>query len=535
MEMNQRMVSIGLAGLLAGLFLYGQQSADGRAKFEIADVHATPKTEVNTFMGVNPPLAGRYEYHSASLIDLIHTAYGVDPDKILGGPSWLEMDRFDVIAQVPAGTNERATPGSPPGTPSDAVMEMLQSLLADRFRLTARRENKPLPGYALTVGKKSQMKEADGAGDIGCKLQGAIAPPDLTARYACRNVSMGSFAVLFPGLVGVPFNAIVDKTGLEGKWNFDMKWTLENGVDANYAAAFADSIEKQTGLKLEPTTIPTAVMIVESAVIQPTANPPGVAEKLPPVPQPAAFEVATIKPTDPDFRGSTSNAQPSRWIVRGQTLSGLLIRAFAASYAQRNADTVAGIPDWAQIARFDITAEMPAGAPANARIGPMLRSLLEDRLNLRWHTEDRSVSGYALVAEKPKMKKADPASRTHCLQVNPPAGSPPRTLSLACQNIAMEQFADLIHTRVPGPGWPLIDSTGIEGGWDFTLTWSLNAVAPVTTRQTGAGGAAVAPDADGGLTIFEALEKQVGLKLVTQKQTAAITVIDRLDKLPTNN
>ncbi len=530
---RKRWRRIGLAGLIAGLSLC-VQSTWAQTQFEIADVHATPRTEVNTFMGVNPPVAGRYEYHSASLIDLIHTAYGVDPDKILDGPNWLEMDRFDVIAQVPAGTNEKVTPGAPPGTPPDAVAEMLQSLLADRFKLVLHRENKPLPGYALSVSKKPLLKEADGTGDTGCRVQGAITAPDPTAHYACRNVTMESFAALFPGLVGVPFRAVVNQTGLDGRWNFDMKWALGNGVDANYAAAFADSIEKQIGLKLEPTAIPTPVILVESAVNPPTGNPPGVAEKLPPVAQPTAFDVATIKPTDPDFRGSTSNAQPTRWIVRGQPLDSLLIRAFAASYAQRNADLVQGIPDWASTARFDITAEMPKGAPANARIGPMLRSLLEDRLNLRWHAEDRPVSGFALVADKPKMKKADPASRTHCNQANPPAGSPPRTLSLACQNITMEQFADLIHTRVPGPGWPVINSTGIEGGWDFTLTWSLNPIVPLAT-QAGAGPAPVAPDVDGGLTIFEALEKQVGLKLVTQKQTASITVIDRLDKTPTNN
>lgn len=514
MNPKRKILQLGLAAILATLSL---QAQSGSAKFEIADVHATPKTEVNTFMGVNPPRAGRYEFHSASMIDLIHTAWGADPGKILGGPGWLEIDRFDVIAQVPAGTNESATPGSPPGTPSDAVMQMLQSLLAERFHLVLHRENKPLPGYALTQGKKLQLKEADGTGDTGCRLQGNITPADPTVRYACHNVSMQSFADIFPTLINAPFNAVVDKTNLTGKWNFDMKWPLTNGADP---AAFADSIEKQTGLKLEPTAIPTPVIVVESAVNPPAANPPGAAEKLPPVPQPTAFEVATIRPTDPDFRGSTSNAQPNgRWTVRGQTLSSLIVRAFSASYAQRNADLIVGIPDWAQTARFDIAAQAPAGAPANARIGPMIRALLEDRLALKWHTEDRQVSGFALVAGKPKMKKADPATRTHCLQTNPPAGSPPDSLSLACQNVTMEQFADLIHTRVPGPGWPVINATSLEGNWDFTLTWSRNPTS----------------DIDSGLTIFEALEKQTGLKLITQKQTATITVIDHLEKTPSDN
>ena len=95
-----------------------------------------------------------------------------------------------MIAQVPAGTNERAMPGSPPGALSDAVMEMFQTLLADRFRLKLHKEEKPLPGYALSVSRKLQLKEADGSGDTGCRMLAPEGPTDTTVRYACRNVSM---------------------------------------------------------------------------------------------------------------------------------------------------------------------------------------------------------------------------------------------------------------------------------------------------------------------------------------------------------
>jgi uncharacterized protein (TIGR03435 family) len=245
-----------------------------------------------------------------------------------------------------------------------------------------------------------------------------------------------------------------------------------------------------------------------------------------------------MKPTDPDFKGVSSNAQPNgRWTVRGQTLFNLLVRAFSPTYAQMNADLISGMPDWAQTTRFDITAQAPAGAPANARIGPMIRSLLEDRLKLKWHTEERPVSAYVLVAGKPKMKKADPASRTHCLPTVPPAGSPPGALALTCQNITMAQFVDQIRTRVPGPGWPVLDSTGTEGGWDFTLTYVRNPVAinsGVDAAQ-GAGSAPMASDPVGGLTIFEALDKQLGLKLEMRKRPMTVTVIDHLEQKVTEN
>ncbi len=102
---------------------------------------------------------GRYEIRTATMADLVSTAYGVDQDKVLGGPTWLEMDRFDVVAKLPAGS-----------TP-DSQKLMLQSLLAERFKLVVHNDVKPLPTYALTASKHPQLKEAEGSGDKGCKFE----------------------------------------------------------------------------------------------------------------------------------------------------------------------------------------------------------------------------------------------------------------------------------------------------------------------------------------------------------------------------
>ena len=528
-------VRSGLVALACGP-LFGQTAA----RFEIADVHVTPKALANTFMEANPPRNGRYEFHSASMIDLIQLAYGFDDDKILGGPSWLEMDRFEVIAKVPAGTSAAPPPGSGPGALPEAVKEMLQSLLADRFKLAIRQESRPLPGYALTVDKKVQMKEGDGSGDTGCKYVPSTDPADATARFACRNMSMEAFAGFLPLLFGTRSTGVVDKTELKGLWNFDMKWPRNAAPQGA-----ADEIGKQLGLKLETQTIPTSVVAVVSVNETPTANVAGVAEALPMAPQPTAFDVASFKLTDPGYSGYSSSLNPQpggMWVGRGLPLSALLVRAFSPSYAQRNEDLVVGMPGWARTTRFDMTAKSPPGAPASARAGPMVRSLLEERLKLKWHTEERPVAVYVLTAGKPKMKKADPASRTHCLQVAPPAGSPPGSVSLACQNITMGQFAEAIRSGLQGPGSPVLDSTGIEGGWDFTLTFIYvrAAVAANSGGDSAAQGAqgAVAPaasDPNGGLTIEEALEKQIGLKLETQKRPMPVTVIDRVEQTPTDN
>jgi uncharacterized protein (TIGR03435 family) len=125
---------------------------------------------------------------------------------------------------------------------------MLQSLLEDRFKLALHKETKPLPTYSLTVGKKPQLKEADGKEEPGCQPQTASgAPivfmaegssgvptrmslgPGMTIRYLCRNITMAAFAAGLRGMIGASLgpNQVLDETGLEGNWNFDIKWSMQ--------------------------------------------------------------------------------------------------------------------------------------------------------------------------------------------------------------------------------------------------------------------------------------------------------------------
>src|SRR5438552_1562767 len=82
--------------------IFGQSSGTA-PRFEIAGIHISPKT-ANPFFRSGAPRGGRYEMKNATMVDLIRIAYGFDPDKVLGGPNWLELDRFDVTAKLPAGS-----------------------------------------------------------------------------------------------------------------------------------------------------------------------------------------------------------------------------------------------------------------------------------------------------------------------------------------------------------------------------------------------------------------------------------------------
>lgn len=529
-------------------------------QFLAADVHVTVKTANQNLARSISTRGDRYEVKNATMVDLITQAYNSNPIKVLGGPSWLEMDRFDVIAK------------QPPKTPVDTQRLMLQALLKDRFKLVVREDMKPMSTYALVMGKKSQLKEADGSGDTGCKPQSSSAAPgEGTVRvvlgsvnggaplqltlangmieYRCRNMTMASFVDNIRGMIGANLgvNPVLDQTGLSGIWNFDLRFSI--GLTGPAAAPFerltiAEAVDKQLGLKLEERQIPTAVLVVDSVNQKPTENPPGTAEALPPIVPPTEFEVASVKPSSPDSRGGNFQTQAGgRFNSEGMPLRFLITRAFNTT----SNDQLVGVPPWADTARFDVIAKAPSDGPQTVldpnSIAPMILSLLKERFKLAYHNEERELPAYNLVAAKPKMKKADPSTRAWCKAPGQIPGAPPAPSgqnAIICQNITMSQFADLLRGRAPDLQTPVLDSTGIKGGWDFTLTFNpvarLVLAAGARPPEAGPGGTApAASEPTAGYSIYEALEKELGLKLEKTKRSTQVIVIDHLEQTPTED
>jgi uncharacterized protein (TIGR03435 family) len=229
----------------------------------------------------------------------------------------------------------------------------------------------------------------------------------------------------------------------------------------------------------------------------------------------------------------------------GMPLRFLINRAFNTG----SNDQLTGIPSWADSARFDVIAKAPSDGSARNVIdpdalAPMMLALLKDRFKLSYHTEERELPAYTLMAAKPKMKKADPSARTWCKNANQVPGTPPPppgSQALICQNITMAQFADLLTGRTPDLQASVLDLTGIEGSWDFTLAFNpvigLQAQFAAATRPPEAGApgnpAPAASEPSAGVSIYEALEKQLGLKLEKQKRRAQVIVIDHIEQTPT--
>jgi len=520
-------------------FLAGVKAARAQ-KFEAADIHPSVRTRairmpyINSEMRAGFTGGGRYELQMATMTDLIGFAWGVDTYRVIGGPDWMDRDHFDVIAKVPADTK------------TASLRLMLQALLAERFKLVVHKDTRAFPQYALMAGKHPLLNPAAGIGESGCQsppqnAQDIAAGAGLSATVSCHNMTMAEFANRLPRMARNYFQAspVVDLTGIEGSWDFTLKWTERNLLAATGAegTTIFSAVEKQLGLKLEVQQVPVPVVVVDSVNEKPTDNLPGVAEELPAIP--TRFEVADIKPSAPGSTQRSFRGEPGGRIdVRGFTLKDLIKIAWGIEdldvidqvAGSDSDDRLVGAPKWLDAARFDIVARAQSGTSAGLQTELLLRALLADRFKLTTHYEDQPITVYAMVAAKPKLKKADPSNRPSCRNAPAPSGSMP-IFSLTCRNTTMAELAD----ELPAFGaayvtHPVVDETGLEGGWDFVLNWS-----PPHLIRSGSGEAGQPADPNGAFTIVEALEKQLGLKLVLQKHPMPVLVIDHVEREPTDN
>lgn len=576
----------------AGIFLlsgivFGQtalaQEAGPAPSFDAADVHASPKRSNTGTSGAVIRTSGRYEFTNATMVDLIRTAYNVDADKVLGGPSWLELDRFDIFAKVP------------PKTPEDTARAMLQGLLADRFKLTLHKDLHPLPTYALSVSKAGhKLKEADGSGEPGCKMTiqqntpaeaaalqsaiqngGAANSRIATFLYSCHGMTMTAFAEQMRTMIVaqsyIGNNPTADQTGLKGAWDFDFKYTVKQPPNPNQTIntpngpvqltmigeyiTLQDAMEKQLGLKLDPATLPVPVYTVDSVNRTPTPNPAGVVSQLPPAPS-GEFEVAEIRLTPP---GATSAG--SRGFQRNGELqlnAYPLKSLISLGWDLPAPDALVDAPKWLDNAKVDLIAKLtPAGGPNQGvdidALRPAIRALLMDRFKLKIHTETRPGTGWTLTAGKPKMAKADPANRSICKEGPGKDGKDPRTANpvvgrlLTCQNVTMAQFAEELK-RISGGYFRsdevITDSTGLTDAYDFTLSFSGAQYFPETmlgkamasgnvTFFNGAPTGGNANDPTGAVPLWDAVNKQLGIKMEQQKRDVQVFVLDHIEDKPT--
>jgi len=548
------MKGIALLGLLSVVSSFAQEP-----KFEVADVHLSTTTHMfaQNFGGVLRD--GRYVNRDATMLKLIAAAYGVSEDSVAGGPGWLSSELFDIIARVPDGT-----------TMATANL-MLRSLLADRFSLVITHGTSPMPRYVLAVGKNGpKLKPATGSESSGCKpvqSAGPVNPADVASlpnvKVACRGLTSNMIADNLHLMAGGYLDHdVIDSTKLEGSWDFDLEWTARNALAAKGSNGISvfDAVEKQLGLKLEVQSISVPSLVIESVNRKPTENPAGVATAL--VVAAARFEAASIKPANPDSRMVGLLYTGGSQMRAGGTLRDLIALALQIS-PNVAADLLVGLPKSAESQRWDITAKVPStgeGAPqvVNGRTLPpplsvgleMLRGMLLDDFELKTHVENREVTVYALTLmhDKPKFTRAEDSERSGCKQ-DPSAPKPVTNIAamFSCKNTSMPELAQNLQMMANAYiDHPVVDATGLPGGWDFLIGWTAKAMlrSPQSAssnqplgvdKGTPSGpGTVLVPDAadPGGITVFEAVEKELGLKLVKQKRSIPVMIVDHVNEKP---
>jgi uncharacterized protein (TIGR03435 family) len=386
-----------------------------------------------------------------------------------------------------------------------------------------------MPAYALVLSKRgTPLKEDNAADEAPCKYDFK----DGSAVYTCPHLSIQRLAERLSWIDSSFDHPAIDRTGLKGAYSFTLRWTprlwLAPGLGSSGTGtgSLFEELERQLGVKVEPVEAPSAVLVVDAVRRAPTPNDPEITKLLPP--PLSEFEAATIRPSRPDAAEHTYRVNGGQMEIHGYTLRQLVALAY-----QTDESMTLGGDKWVDADRFDVIAKAPPTIPWGMRWS-MLRNLLADRFRLTIQREVRPVDVYALTLAKDaaKLQKSDGSERSECK-----AGSTDGFRKYTCLNLTMEQFADRLRDAAPMyVNRPVVEQTGLAGVYNISLSW---VVVPVMQARTAKNSesreeASPASDPTGGITVFQALEKQLGLKLTAQKQPMAVVVIDRASS-PTDN
>jgi uncharacterized protein (TIGR03435 family) len=244
--------------------------------------------------------------------------------------------------------------------------------------------------------------------------------------------------------------------------------------------------------------------------------------------QPAAavtFEVVSVKPnklgdSNPTGRGGSIHLDGAQLSMNNVSLWKIVGNAFGVG---EDKDYAISGPGWLKSERYDIAAKIPAEVlkdQANLRqnLPIMLQTMLAQRFQMKTHRETKVMPAYALVVGKgePKLKPSEP-------------GRGPMRIGngrIEAEKQVMPHFADILSQFVDRP---IIDKTGLSGAYDFKLEWAQQAPVDLTDpeRRT--------TDASMGPSLFTAIQEQLGLRLEPQRLPVEVLVIDRAERVPTEN
>jgi len=241
--------------------------------FDVASVKPNRSANQETASFVQP--GGRYTATNVTVRMLIKSAYGLHDDQLVGGPAWVNTDRFDISA--------KAEGYSTPSAFRDTARLMLRPLLVSRFKLVLREEPRDLPVYALvfasanrTLGqfvRPTDAADCDAVPKTPATVRDAAEPANpllcgaeiyRAGHLEARGMPLSFFAL---NLSRWTDHVVVDETGLDGKFDWDLQWVPEDQSSPNPAASNGPSLvaalREQAGLKFETARRRIAVRVIE--------------------------------------------------------------------------------------------------------------------------------------------------------------------------------------------------------------------------------------------------------------------------------
>ncbi len=248
---------------------------------------------------------------------------------------------------------------------------------------------------------------------------------------------------------------------------------------------------------------------------------------LPGFAQRVRFEVASVKPSTPDARavqckGGPGTSAPGILNCQNYSLSWLVMKAYGLRSFQVKT------PGWMDTARYDVSATLPSNT-SEQEFEAMLQELLRERFGLRVHLEDKEVAVYTLSVSKDglKLRQAEtPATPPDALW-RPPASGPPRRTRAALTR-KNDTIADLANFLGDQLGRPVLDNTGLHGHYDYTLNFMMEPGGRATD-------ALASEEIEPGNTLLNAVKEQLGLILTPGKGQIRVLVVDKAEKMPTEN
>jgi uncharacterized protein (TIGR03435 family) len=259
--------------------LFGQSAAAPMPIFDAVSIKPHDPNAQNTRIQVAPT---RYSAQNVSLKWLIMFAYNLkSEDQVLGLSGAPGSARFDVEAKMDEETVE-AFKKLPLQEAEDRRRLMLQSMLADRFKLKVHRESKELPMYALVIAKGGfKLKDADPNDTYpnGVKGPDGVAHSGMMMMRGESLTGQGiTMAALAGNLTRQVHRIVEDKTGLKGKYDLSLQWSpdeiADSGKDStgeNVKPSLFTALQEQLGLRLESIKGPVDTVAVDQ-VEMPSEN-----------------------------------------------------------------------------------------------------------------------------------------------------------------------------------------------------------------------------------------------------------------------